>query len=45
MKRAYYSDTISEFLNKSANEILGTLASNSEFSDEFTSVPLKSGRY
>lgn len=34
MKRAYYSDTISEFLNKSANEILGTLASNSEFSDE-----------
>lgn len=36
MKRAYYSDTISEFLNKSANEILGTLASNSEFSDELT---------
>ena len=34
MNRSYYTNTISAFLNTSDNEILGTLASNSEFSDE-----------
>ena len=36
MNRAYYSDTIVNFLDQSLNEILGTLSNNSEFSDELT---------
>ena len=36
MNRAYYSETIVNFLNQSPNEILGTLSNNSEFSDELT---------
>ena len=34
MNRAYYTNTISEFLSSSVNEVLGALSSNSEFSDE-----------
>jgi hypothetical protein len=36
MKRYYYSDLISEFKNKSLNEIIGILTSNSEFAVEQT---------
>ncbi|HCY41427.1 MAG TPA: hypothetical protein DHV48_08750 [Prolixibacteraceae bacterium] len=36
MNRAYYSETIVNFLDQSPNEILGTLSNNSEFSDEVT---------
>ena len=36
MKRHYYSDTITNFLNTSVLEIIGSLASNSEFADEQT---------
>ena len=36
MNRAYYSETIVNFLDQSPNEILGTLSNNSEFSDELT---------
>jgi len=36
MNRAYYSDSIENFLNKSINEILGNISGNSEFSDELT---------
>lgn len=36
MNRAYYSASIQNFLNASINEILGELASNSEFADEQT---------
>jgi len=36
MNRAYYSDTIQNFLNSSQNEILGIISGNSEFSDEQT---------
>lgn len=35
MNRSYYTNTISAFLTTSDKEILGTLSSNSEFSDEF----------
>ena len=34
MNRAYYSDTIPDFLEKPINEILGTIVSNSDFSDD-----------
>ncbi len=36
MKRYYYSDSISGFLNSSSELILGTLSGNSEFADELT---------
>lgn len=36
MNRAYYSDTIENFLITSHDEIIGRLASNSEFADELT---------
>lgn len=36
MDRAYYSDTIQNFLSISNDEILGKLARNSEFADEIT---------
>jgi hypothetical protein len=36
MNRAYYSDTIENFLKSSNDEILGILAGNSEFADELT---------
>jgi len=36
MNRAYYSDTIDNFINDSQTEIFGKLSSNSEFSDETT---------
>lgn len=36
MDRAYYSDTIQNFLSISNDEILGRLARNSEFADEIT---------
>jgi hypothetical protein len=36
MKRAYYSDNISSFLNDSPDKILGLLAKNSDFSVEIT---------
>jgi hypothetical protein len=36
MKREYYSDSIAHFLNDNTEEILGRLASNSEFSLEQT---------
>jgi len=36
MKREYYSDSIAHFLNDNTEEILGKLASNSEFSLEQT---------
>lgn len=34
MKRAFYSDTINNFLNTSAEEIIGKIVLGSEFSDE-----------
>ncbi len=36
MDRAYYSDTIENFLSTSNDEVLGRLARKSEFSDEIT---------
>jgi DUF2075 family protein len=36
MNRSYYSNSIPNFLSSSLNEILGTLAGNSEFADEQT---------
>jgi hypothetical protein len=36
MNRAFYSDTIYNFINDSQTEIFGKLSSNSEFSDETT---------
>ncbi len=36
MRREYYSDSIAAFLDKSANEILGTLVENNSFSLEVT---------
>lgn len=36
MNRAFYSSTISEFLNSSDEEIIGKLSLNSPFSDELT---------
>jgi hypothetical protein len=36
MKRHYYSATISDFINSSELEIIGSLSSNSQFADEQT---------
>jgi hypothetical protein len=36
MNRAYYSNSISEFLNSSTDSILGALSQNSEFADQTT---------
>src|SRR5437868_4380351 len=36
MERYFYSNSINGFLNQSSNEILGTLARNSDFADEQT---------
>jgi hypothetical protein len=36
MKNYYYSDKISDFLKQDPDKILGSIASNSEFSDEIT---------
>jgi DUF2075 family protein len=36
MNRAYYSDSIQNFIISSPNEILGIISGNSEFSDEHT---------
>lgn len=36
MRQYFYSDTITEFLSKSDNEILGAISSNSGFSDDLT---------
>ena len=36
MNRAYYSETISNFLDQSPNEILGIIANNNDFSLEQT---------
>ena len=36
MKRSFYSDSISQFLQTSTEQILGILAQNNEFSLELT---------
>ncbi len=36
MQRYYYSDSISEFLTKSSDEILGSISKNTEFATELT---------